>query len=241
MKKKIYHDIITCSFENKEKVKAYALAAKMPELTNIKYGLHIVVIVEWLQMKFRFNSSDIAEVMQNDPLKRTTARQVWNIITEATVHSDKTAVLGGNIILPKGDRIKLTEVEKALQLLNPRHRIREYLTDICGQHFSVNYLDYKGLQELVSMIDFPIPSIGALIKSLGYHYVMSSPYADKNIFIGRVECDTNRIWVMYGANKYKLMPFTTFTYLVAQQALELPLTEYEAYQLNICTNHISKE
>ena len=239
--KRIYHDIITCSVKDTARMEKLADSSKIVALKDLKFGLHVVVVISWIQQKFRLQSSDIGKLMKEDPLKRATAKKVWNLAVEATVKGDKTAVLGGNIILPKGESIKLYEVEKALQLLNPKHPIRVLLSSICSKHFTVNYLDVKGLEDLVKLIDFPIPSISALIKSLGYHYLIENPYIQDGIVIGRTENDDHQVCILYSGTKFKVLPFNSFMFLASQQALTVPLSNYEACQLEVYTNHICKE
>ena len=112
--KRIYHDIITCSVKDTARMEKLADSSKIVALKDLKFGLHVVVVISWIQQKFRLQSSDIGKLMKEDPLKRATAKKVWNLAVEATVKGDKTAVLGGNIILPKAFLAQTALQKKAI-------------------------------------------------------------------------------------------------------------------------------
>lgn len=234
------HDLIMCSLRDTESLRDLAGKTKLPSAINLKYGTHIVLLVSWLKQKIELGSQDILNLMQDSPRDKSTARALWEIAKRDTVYERQTMVFGGNLILPAKDKIRLKDVTTVLQLLDSAHPIQVYLENICKKHFTVNYLDYRGLAELIALIDFPIPSIAALIKCLGYTYIEDNPYLGKGVIIGVSDAKQHTVCVYYDKGKFKVMPMQTLGYLASRDALDAPLTSYEAYQLQVYTNHMKE-
>lgn len=237
----VLHNLITCPLNERDRLEELAKEADIQDILGLQYGTHIILIIAWLRQKIELKSADIESLMSGNPRSKATARRLWKIALSATVPGERALVFGGNIILPKGEHILLAEVTQALQLLNPEHPIQILLQDVCKKHYTINYLDYKGLEELIQLIKFPITSLAALILSLGYKYLVGNQYLDKGIIIGTTNSNSHEMCALYGRGKYKIMPFNTFMFLASQDALTTPLSEYEACQLGVFTNHISKE
>lgn len=234
------HELITCPLNDTETLRLLAERAGVPNVVNLKYGTHVILLISWLKQKIELKSLDILQLMQDSPRDKSTARELWEIAKRDTINEKHTAVLGGNLVLPAKDKIRLKDVTAMLKLLDPAHPVQKWLEGVCKKHFTVNYLDYRGLEELVTLIDFPIPSIAALIRCLGYIYVEDNPYLDKGIVIGVSDPVQHTVCAYYDKGKFKIMPVQTLGYLAACDAITAPLTSYEAYQLQVYTNHIKE-
>lgn len=237
----VFHNLVVCPLNEQDKLRALSEEAEDKNILRLQYGTHIILVIAWLKQKIELGSTDLVKIMEGDPRSKATARLLWRVALDSTVAGEKPLVFGGNIILPKGEHILLTEVTQALQLLDPNHPIQVFLRDICKRHYTVNYIDYKGLDKLIELIKFPVTSIAALILSLGYKYIMENQFIDKGVIVGTTNSDSHEICIIYGKGRYKIMPFNTFMFLASQDALMTPLSEYEACQLGIFTNHTCKE
>lgn len=236
------HKIIMCSLADKAQVSKLACEAKLPEYTNLKHGYHVVTLLAWLRMKVELNSQDLDIIMgQSKGLAEITGR-VTELIHTSVVRVaglEKPVVFGGNILLKPKEAILKTEVAKAVKLFCSQHPLNDYLAHICKSHYTINYLDQTKLNKLLILIDFPIPSVCALLTALGYQYIAENPYLSDGIVVGVVNPETMSLYCGYDKGKFKILSYEVFCRLAAEGMLKVPLTQLETAQLQVFTNHIA--
>lgn len=239
------HTILTASLFDTAACKALAQDEyiKSTGFTTLKPGWNVLLLYLWLSQKMRFASLDVINQMlkldQNVP-RRTIAQGLLRCAKKDLVQKEglQLGVYGGNITTPIALDFKLADMEKVLELVQG-HPLLEYLSKHVPSKFGANILAAKKIEPLISLIDFEIPSISCLLQTLGYPYLVSAPFLDQGIVIGRSK-HPGYYSVLYGGH-YKILTGEVLAALASEGLLKQPLSIMQCVDLGIETNHYRGE
>lgn len=242
---------------------------------TLAFGYEVLTAYIWLKYKFESNSADMKSLQTNTSEKSlgTLSAMLKKRFQQDVLISKKTStpcVIGGNIVLPPGIKITVRHLLRAYNLLCNKKQdpLIRFLDNVChktnGQVGSINSIVYTPLAELrknnktylerlIEIVDFPIPSIYVLLKTLGYSYFPGNPYLDSDNEYGKCQCiigglaDTQsgerwfRLYYTDAASKqpfskYKFLPESLLLSMILDNTAFQPMDRLDAQELNIITN-----
>lgn len=235
------HAILTASLSDSSEHSAlakddYIIATGFPRL---KFGWNIVVLLNWVSAKTEYVSTDVCEQLIR--LKEGAPRKgiVQSLLKYANQdivpsHDGSYGIYGCNIVAPRGTQFSSQDINTVLDLIQGTE-LTLYLHKQIPDRLGGNILTTKKLNKLISLIDFPIPSISCLLQTLKYTFLVENPYLSEGIVIGKTAF-TGYFSVMYD-NHYKIMQEATLAALASEGLLKQPLTTLQCLQLSVETNH----
>lgn len=240
----------------------------------LTFGYEVVTAYIWLKTKFDSNSADMKSLMSSGDrsLGTLSAMLKKRLIQDLIVDKSITApyVVGGNIIVPPNVKITVQHLVRAYELLCNRKKdpLIKFLDSMChksgGQIGSINSIVYTPasdlkktkkvyLEKLIDLIDFPIPSIYVLLKTLGYNYFPGNPYLDADNEYGKCQCiigglvddeGEERWFRLYYTDatakqpfsKYKFIPESLLVQMIMDNSAFQAMDRLDAQELGIITN-----
>lgn len=242
--------------------------------STLRFGYEVVIAYLWLDAKFNANSADMKSLMSDASRSIGTLsamlkkRLMQDLIVDDSINTPY--VVGGNIVVPPHVKIKTQHVVRAFSLLRNRKNdpLIKFLDNICrrtgGQIGSINSIVYTPASELkknnktylnrlMGLIDFPIPSVYVLLKTLGYNYFPGNPYLDKDNEYGKCQCiiggladnkNSERWFRLYYTDatdkspfsKYKFIPESLLLPMILDDSAFQPIDHLDAQELGIITN-----
>lgn len=226
-------DVSACSILAKDE---YVVATGFPKLT---FGWNIVVLLNWISAKTEFVSTDVCEQLvrlKDGASRKSITQALLRYANQDIIPSPNGTygIYGCNILAPEGTQFSSQEMNTVLDLIQG-NELTAYLLKQIPDKLGGNVLTTKKLNKLISLIDFPIPSISCLLQTLKYTFLVENPYLSEGVVIGKSSF-AGYFSVIYG-NHYKLLPEATLAALASEGLLRQPMTTLQCLQLSIETNH----
>lgn len=246
-------------------------------ISSLQFGYEFVVAYTWLKYKLNTHSADMEAVLKHladedcgtlgSMLKKRYLQDL--VITPEAKHP---YVIGSNIVIPYSpSKVNVKYLLRALYMLtDPNDKLISFLNYVCrksgGQVGSINRIvftskeelhknQHSNLAELISLIDFSIPSIYVLLKMLGYNYFNCNPYLDKDNSFGKPQAiigglpevgALSHLVRLYYSDTNKPEQFSLFKFIPKELLVSMildnsafqPMTYETAQAYGIITNHL---
>lgn len=211
---------------------------------SLRYGWGVVLLIAWMQNLMQMKSKEMATILLGDKSTASKATLIYNMAKRALITRDVKAplVVGGNLILPRDMTLTKADAASAYAVTHDSE-LTAYLSRHAASKYGVNRICTNDLERLISLIDFPIPSIAILLKVLGFCYVVEQPLLDEGALISVAGDRQGKLCVMYGKAQcyYKIMSFLTLADQMADGMILSAMSPVDAASMEIETNHIEVE
>lgn len=206
---------------------------------NIKYGWATIVLYTWLSHLATLQSRLLLDIDKEQDTFEHKADNLLNYAMQSVVYHDVETplLIGGNIVVRKGQKFTKKAMRSALKLSLGIHPIFNELEDAYmlaspKVDVGINKLCSKDITKLISAIDFDIPSLSFMLKTLGYNYLVVQPYIQNDIIISSCQDKPEYLCILYGPRltKYKRVLPEQLASLAATNSLNLPMQRMEAMQ-----------
>lgn len=210
---------------------------------SLSFGWGVIILVAWISQKVLLRCKDIESILGSSRTIQSQATSICRLASEALVRREvhEPIIVGGNIIAAKDFSITKQDAVKALDLiLNPV--ISEKLKRIRGTA-GINKICATNLAGLIKLIDFPIPSISMLLKTLEYNYLVTQPFIDKGIVLSEYTKASGVVAILYGPKlcKYKYMRLETYAAFANWGILDQPMSSIDTALYSVETNDLVEE
>lgn len=230
------HEIITAPI-NSQKMRSLMESEYVQStgIGNIKYGWGVVVFYSWLNHLILMQSPALYKILDASHSATTRANQLYDLAMQAVVYKsvETPIIVSGNIIISEEMHLTKKSMLAAYRLsIDSKNPLQLMLNRICGKTLGINKLCSTQLKKLIALIDFEIPSLSYLLKTLGYNYITLQPYLEQGIMISSCQSDPKKICILYGnnLNKFKQVSPKFMAQLALESRLDLPMTRLEVIQ-----------
>lgn len=230
------HEIITTSL-NSQKMKTLLENeyVKSTGIGDLKYGWGVVIFYSWINHLIIMQSPALYKILNASNSATVRTNQLYELAMQAVVYKplETPLIVGGNIVIPEAVHLTKKSMMAAYRLsIDSKNPIQSMLNRICGKTLGINKICSTSLKKLIALVDFEIPSLSYLLKTLGYNYLTLQPYLEQGIMLSSCQSDSKRLCILYGhdLSRFKQVSPELMAQLALENRLDLPMTRLEVIQ-----------